>query len=375
MEVVRLAGAARVSKPGVASARIVAPDGRSDLAGPLAALARAGTLRAVLPPSQGGCALGTAPEKARTLCDLLRRVGRADLSLARLFEGHVNAARLVETHGGPEVRGAMRDAVMDGAVLGVWGADGPEPLEWVALPGGRVRLEGKKRFASGLGLVTHAILTARAGAGAPQRMFLVPVTEADRHDPGAWTASAMRATASGGFDATGLELGPEAAVGGPSDMTIEPHFEGGTWRYCAAHVGGAEGLIEGWIQHLRRTGRTEDPVQRHRLGQALAAVIGARASVEMAADMVEGSVGAGADRIGAAVTSALLAREAVERACVEILALAERALGMAAHDGRSPLDRMRRDLSLFLRQAAPDSKLDRAVGDVLARGGLVGTLR
>lgn len=359
----------------IAAARLIddghCGDGpRHDLSESISALARAGALRAVLPPEKGGVGLGHAPGTARALCDLLRRVGRADLSLARLYEGHVNAAVLVEVHGGTAARERMRGLVAGGAVLGVWGADGPRPLEWRSGPGGAVRLRGRKRFASGLGIVTHAIVTARADEAAAQRMFLIPAGDRARHDPDAWTASAMRATRSGGFDATGIEPGADAAIGAPGALMVEPHFEGGIWRYCAAQVGGAEGLVEAWADHLRRTRRLDDPVQRQRLGRAMAAAHAARATVEAAALAVEESAGAAPDRIASAVARALLAREAVEALCTEVLTLSERALGMAAHDARSPLDRMRRDLSLFLRQAAPDAKLDRAVSAVLDGPGL-----
>lgn len=56
----------------------------------------------------------------------------------------------------------------------------------------------------------------------------------------------------------------------------------------------------------------------------------------------------------------LLAREAVEAACVEVMDLAERAIGTAAHGTAHPVDRMCRDLRFYLRQAALDDKLARA---------------
>ena len=377
-------GAARVPDVGAASklcADVVAVQDRlrsgtaasarglPDLTGALGTLRRAGVLRSVLPPSMGGCDLGIGPGTSRPLGDLLRRIGRADLALARVIEGHVNAAILVEVHGDPDARDGMRRAVADGALLGVWGADGDPPMEWLDRHDGQVELHGAKRYASGLGHVDHALVTARAREGAPARMFLVPAGDPARHDHDAWSATAMRATRSGTFDATGMLVGGQACIGRAGDLVIEPWFEGGIWRYCAAHVGGAEGLIDLWVEHLDRTGRRGDPVQRSRLGRAMAATAAARACVEAAADAVDAAAGAPRDRIDSAVAQALLSREAVEMLCVEVLGLAERALGMAAHDDRLPIDRMRRDLSLFLRQAAPDAKLDRAV-DLIARTGL-----
>ena len=343
-----------------------------DLSDPLATLRGAGVLRAVLPAPEG-CGMGWTPGTARPLSDLLRRIGAADLALARLVEGHVNAAVLVEVHGERPAREAMRAAVREDALLGVWGADGPEPVEWMDRAEGVVVLSGGKRYASGLGHVGLALVTARAAPGAPARMFLVPAADPARHDHDAWTASAMRATRSGGFDAAGIVVGEEGCVGGAGDLMAEPWFEGGVWRYCAAHVGGAEGLIARWTDLLRRMERLDDPVQRDRLGRAMAEAVAARAVVESAARTVEDATDAPPDCVERAVAHGLLAREAVEGACARILALCERSLGMAAHDARGPVDRMRRDLSLFLRQAAPDAKLDRAVTAAVGAG--LGDLR
>ena len=92
-------------------------------------------------------------------------------------------------------------------------------------------------------------------------------------------------------------------------------------RTCATHVGGAEGLIARRTEPRRRMERLDDPVQRDGRGRALAEV--------------------------AAV------HEAVEGDCTRILTRYERSLGMAAHDARGLVDRLRRDLSLFLRRPHP----------------------
>jgi hypothetical protein len=67
----------------------------------VAALRSIGLLAAPLPPGLGGCGLGTVPEGAAPLCAALRLIGRASLPLGRLYEGHVNALRLVLRHGSP----------------------------------------------------------------------------------------------------------------------------------------------------------------------------------------------------------------------------------------------------------------------------------
>lgn len=339
------------------------PDALDGMRAAFALLAEIGALTAVLPARAGGCGLGTDAEATVAACTVLRRLGRADLSLARLYEGHMNAVRLIEVHGDASQIESCRAAVRRGAVLGVWGADGAPPLTLERASGGW-RLRGAKRFASGLGIVSDALLTG-SGAGEGPQLVLVPAGETARHRPGEWTASAMRASRSGGFDADGLDVGPDALIGGPGSLLVEPWFEGGIWRYCAAHVGGAEAVAGAVRDALERSGRLDHPVQRARLGRMLAAADAARCTVEAAAVTVEAAGRKPAD-VSRAVARALLARETTEAACTEILRLSERALGMAAHDGASRIDRVRRDLSLFLRQAAPDAKLDRAAETLAA---------
>ena len=67
----------------------------------VAALEAEGLLRAPLPRGEDGLGWGTAPEGAAPLSVALRLIGRANLSLGRLYEGHVNAVRLVLRRGNP----------------------------------------------------------------------------------------------------------------------------------------------------------------------------------------------------------------------------------------------------------------------------------
>ena len=258
----------------------------------------------------------------------------------------------------------------NGALLGVWGADGRRPLRF-SRHGDRLRLDGEKAFASGLGLVRFAVVTLREQGGpdgaeaGPARLAAVDVSDRARQDPAAWTASGMRATASGRFDFTGLEIEGDQCLGLPGDYEREPHFEGGIWRYCAIHLGGADSLVELWRAALAARGRLADPLQLTRYARAMALCRAMASLLRDTALSVEAAAGGDPARIDAAVADALLARQFTEESCVEILALAEKSLGTAAHVAGSPIERVRRDLSMFIRQAAPDAKLLKA-GHLLA---------
>lgn len=339
------------------------------LAPEMDALRQAGLLTACLPGTEGGEGLGLNGETALGAFELLRRLGRANLSVARLFEGHMNAVKLLHLYDGPGLRERIAPAVRNGALLGVWGADGARPLRGLAT-GGRLQLEGEKIFASGLGLVRFAIVTLRDGAAddGPARLALVDVSDPERQDPSAWKGSGMRATVSGRFDFSGLEIDAGHVIGHPGDYAREPHFEGGIWRYCAAHLGGAEALVALWHGALATRGRLDDPMQLGRYARAVSLCWAMASLLRETARTVEAAMGE-RETIDEAVAAALLARQFVEESCVEILQLAEKSLGTAAYVTGTAIERVRRDLSMFLRQAAPDAKLLKAGRLLLGTGG------
>ena len=145
-------------------------------------LHEAGLLRAPLPVELGGRGWGTSAQGADAICDLLMALGGAALPIARLFEGHVNAIRLIDLYGTPDQRTAMADVASEGGLLGVWGADGVPPVR-LATEDGVATLTGVKVFASGLGDVALAIVVAGTDAG-PQ-MVLVAADDPARADPSA----------------------------------------------------------------------------------------------------------------------------------------------------------------------------------------------
>ena len=290
---------------------------------------------------------------------MLRRLGRVSLPVGRIVEGHVNALKLIALYGTADQRANATADATAGVIFGVWGADGAPAASFTRGLGSGITLSGEKRFCSGLGLVGRAIMTAGGADGG--QLVLADVTRPDRADASVWQVSGMRATASGTYDLNGLQA---ECLGKPGDYQIEPYFEGGTWRYSALHVGGLEALAEFVRRHLLGT---TDPHQTHRLAQLVVLADTARLHVEAAALAVE----SGHDS-QAAVTRALLAREAVEQACLAGIALAQRALGTSAFRAGSPVDLCLRDLAFFLRQANLDGKLTQAAKCIQSLPGDIG---
>src|SRR6185437_15656418 len=61
----------------------------------IASLRQLGLLAAPVPTELGGLGLGTEPDAAIDIMEVLRLIGRGNLSVGRLYEAHVNALRLI----------------------------------------------------------------------------------------------------------------------------------------------------------------------------------------------------------------------------------------------------------------------------------------
>ena len=293
-------------------------------------------------------------KSVRALIDL----AQVNLPLARLFEGHVNALRLVQLHADPALVSAVLTAVREGAMLGVWGADDGEPVTLDVSSGA---LSGRKRYASGLGVVTHAIVTARSGESL--QLCLVDVRDHAPADKAAWSMSGMRATASGTYDVSAI---PPAAVTslGPSDcFTTEPGLVGGVWRIAAVQLGGVYGLLEAARNHLRMNGRLEDPMQTARLTPLFYRAEAAKLLVERAAAMAEGPAGSALPE--RAVSQSIATRLMSEEIAQDAIQVVERCVGLPHFADESDSGRIARDLATYVRQVAPDAFLQRCGRETL----------
>ena len=298
-----------------------------------------------------------ASDPARTARALMR-VGAANLSVGRLWEGHINALRLIQLYGTGELKKSLPRRIAMGAFLGVWGADGDVPLTCEASDG---HLCGRKNFASGLGTVTHAIVTVNSGPEV--RLALVDVTDTKRADPSIWNMQGMQATASGTYDFTDLSDDRIEWVGGPGDYLQEPHFVGGVWRIAALQAGATAGLLDVAATELRAADRMQSEAQKARLMNVLMQVWAGMALVERAAD-------AGVDRHVAKddlVAASIAARLFTEETALHAIRAVEQSIGLRHFSAGSETGRMARDLSVYLRQAARDAFLQRAAQTALGR--------
>ncbi len=333
-----------------------------------AQLHHSGLLTASLAEHLGGVSLGLLGIRKRpprpgatfALLRVLEEVGRGNLAVGRLFEGHVNALLLIQRFARPEQQEDWAADARSGRIFGVWNTQGADGVRFgEAAPDGRVEVLGSKTFASGAGYVARPIVTGARPDGLWQ-MAVVPIDELDVEiDETWWRPLGMRASASHRVDFGGVRIvAKECLLGGPGEYFQEPWFSGGAIRFAAVQLGGARALLDATVVSLREFGRTEDPYQRTRVGQMAIAVESGRQWLRAAAEVADRVVDA-SDRasVAAAITHSQMTRTAIESICQDVLRLAEQSVGSRGLLRPHPIERVGRDLTLYLRQPGPDSAL------------------
>ena len=310
-------------------------------------LRRIGALAAPLPRSLGGMGAGCEAAGAALIRDMLVAIGRGSLATGRLFEGHVNAIKLVVTYGAPEVLAMLARDVLGGHLFGLWVTEAPPGLR----VDGAGALQGGKVFCSGAGHVARALVTAQPPESEPV-MALVALDGA-LAQPSAMRLSGMRAAVTGSVDLSGLQA---ELVGEPGDYLRQPEFSAGAWRTSAVTAGGLAALVDYVRRELVSRGRAGNAHQRARVGHMLVAQQTALLWVRRAAALAE----QGAHDPGDVAAGVNLARIAVEGAVLDAVRLAQRALGLSAFAMGHPVERLIRDLGTYLRQPAPDETLTEA---------------
>ncbi len=323
-------------------------------------LREAGLLSVSLEPQRGGLGWGMLPGTTGDLLRLLQIIGQGSLAVGRLYEGHLNALLLMQMFGTEAQRTRWADDACRGRLFSVWNTQDEDGVRLVPIAGGKYQLQGAKTFASGADHIGRPLLTGALPDGGWQ-MVILPTerTYPAPFDPLFWQLLGMRATASVRMDFSGLEISGDDLLGASGDYYRQPAFSGGAIRYMAVQMGGAQALLEAVRGYLRGQNRTQDLFQRERTGRIAALVetgmlwlarAGTLADIADAETLVEYTH---------------MARAVVEESCLEILRLAERSVGARGLLRPHPMERIHRDLTLYLRQAGADSALVSAGRSVL----------
>ena len=321
------------------------------------ALHDAGLLAAPLRADDDGVGLGSERGSLHALLTVLRTIGRGSLPLGRLYEGHVNALLLIDRYATDDQRQRWTADARAGHLFGVWNTEIPSDGVRYARDGDAVRVQGAKTFATGCAHVTRPLVPGALGDG--WQMAVLPTDQFETVDqPETWRAEGMRASMSGRIDFSGAVLDADVLLGAPGDYLREPEFTGGSVRFAAVQLGGADALAEATGGYLRQLGRADHPTQQIRMGEVATLVETGALWLLGAARLMDPPVSA--PDPGAVRAYAQMARTAVEHVCLGVMERSDRAVGARGLGQPGVLERVGRDLRLYLRQPNPDGAVEAA---------------
>ncbi len=322
-----------------------------------AALAEAGLLSVTLP----GQPFDASVASTSALLQLLKRIGGANLAVGRVYEGHINALHLIHLFADKEQTKTWFADVHNHHLFSVWNTQASDGVRIHAVGSGRYVLEGCKTFCSGAGWINRPLVTGELMDGQTARgwqMCIIPTERVQTipQDDSFWKPLGMRASASFKMDFTGVELTENDLLGKPRDYYQQPHFSGGAIRFAAVQLGGAESLFEHTRQFLRDLNRTGDPFQKARLAEMAWLVESGNQWINTAAQKADQWF---LEKVDPAKTVAYanMTRTAIEGICTRVMQLTEQAVGARGLLRPLPFERIIRDLTLYLRQPAPDATI------------------
>jgi alkylation response protein AidB-like acyl-CoA dehydrogenase len=328
----------------------------------------AGLLAPTVPRESGGLGLGPQLGDAFGLWMMTKEIAAADLSLARCWEGHANSLVLVDALGSAEQRERWFAGVVDrGEKWVAWSGEpqARKPGEAqrfgtsVERSDGGWTVSGSKAFAtSATGADWAILLVDPAGPGgarhADQGGEGLLMTACRLDDPTVsvdeswWDPIGMRATASHvvHFDATFV---PDAdVIGDPGSYLREGWQTAFIPHYAASFLGAAQAAYEYALDYVAHQGKGGDPYVQQRVGQMLVNVESAHLWLHHVARLWDAGGRAEAQVAGSR------ARHAVEHLAERTVHHCIRACGARSLVRPSPVERILRDLTFYLRHDNDD---------------------
>ena len=317
-------------------------------------LAEEGLLKIILPDHL----LDYNKPTLKCLLQLLKNIGSSNLSVGRIYEGHLNALQLIHSFATPQQKCNWYSLIKDNNKLfGVWNTEAEEGLEIQEIPGG-YRLKGSKTYCSGAHWIERPIVTGKITSAKRNgwQMCVIPVESVlpIKEDSSFWDPIGMKASASFKMDFTGIEICEEDLLGEVNCYYKEPHFNGGAIRFAAVQLGGAIAIMENTHLLLKKFKRTETDFQRARMTEmALLAESGNNWLNNVAAKTEEWVKQP--DSISKITNYAGMVRLAIENICTRIIYLSAVCVGPRGLMKPLVLERLHRDLNFYLRQPGPDA--------------------
>jgi alkylation response protein AidB-like acyl-CoA dehydrogenase len=334
-------------------------------------LFEAGLLAAVVPAEYGGLGLGPYHGNVLTLWLVTKEIAKADLALARCWEGHVNSLVLLDGIASNEQKRRWFSRVVEKG--DIWVAWSGEPqarasFETISfgthstkVEGGYI-VEGKKAFATSADGATVAILLvstagpggARHSTGSLESQLLLACDLSDPSilvDSSWWDPIGMRASASYVVQFNRTLIPEENLIGRPGQYLSDGWQTCFIPHYAATFLGAAEAAYEFAVQYVTSQGKVNDPYVQHHIGQSAVNVETAYLWLQHVARMWD------TGRYSEAQVAGSRARHIIEHLAEDTVKRCIRACGARSLNRPSPLERIYRDLSFYVRHDNDDQIL------------------
>jgi alkylation response protein AidB-like acyl-CoA dehydrogenase len=335
-------------------------------------LFHAGLLAPVVPKEHGGYGLGPYTGDVFTLWMMTKEIARADMSLARCWEGHVNSLVLLDGMSTEAQKARwFRGVIEHGEKWVAWSGEPQarkpdEPIRFGTtvekVDGGYV-INGNKVFATSAGGAQWAILLVNtAGPGgvrhaAAENVDTVLMMACDLSDPSVeidtswWDPIGMRATASHLVHFRNTLIPDADLIGYPGQYLKEGWQTCFIPHYAATFLGAAEAAYDYALDYITTQKKIEDPYVQHHLGQMSVNVETAHLWLRHVARLWE------TGRYLEAQLAGSRARHVVEQLAEDTVKQCIRACGARCLIRPSALERVYRDLSFYVRHDNDDQIL------------------
>ena len=328
----------------------------------------AGLLASVVPKEYGGLGLGPYRGDIFTLWMMTKEIAKADMSLARCWEGHVNSLVLLDGMANEEQKARWFDGVINrGDKWVAWSGEPQapkpgEPLRFgtrVEKVDGGYTVDGNKVFStSASGAQWAILLVSTAGPGGVRHTTGTLETQlmmaCDLSNPTVevdsswWDPIGMRATASHLVHFRNTFIPETNLIGSPGQYLREGWQTCFIPHYAATFLGAAEAAYDYALDYVTAQNKIEDPYIQHHIGQMSVNVETAHLWLRHVARLWETGKYADAQIAGSR------ARHVVEHLAEETVKHAIRACGARCLIRPSPLERIYRDLSFYVRHDNDD---------------------
>ncbi len=334
-------------------------------------LFQAGLLAPAVPREHGGLGLGPYRGSVFTLWMMTKEIAKADLSLARCWEGHVNSLVLLDGMATEEQRARWFKGVVErGDKWVAWSGEPQarkpgEPIRFgttVSRVDGGYVVNGNKVFSTSAGGAQWAILLVNtAGPGGvrhttasldTQLMMACNLSHPSVEiDSSWWDPIGMRATVSYLVHFRETFIPDEDLIGYPGQYLKEGWQTCFIPHYAATFLGAAEAAYDYALEYITTQKKAEDPYVLHHIGQMSVNVETGYLWLRHVARLWESG------KYEEAQIAGSRARHVVEHLAEDTVKHCIRACGARCLNRPSVLERIYRDLSFYVRHDNDDQIL------------------